>query len=84
MDIEISRDDVIAVYRLFLARVPENEAVIDEKLSSYRTLIKLCHHFATSDEFRATVPAYAPIDWPCIDVEVEMNEHMIGTLFERR
>lgn len=83
MGYEISRGDVIAAYRLYLAREPESEDVISEKLRSCETLRELRNTFVMSDEFREAVPSHAPLYWPRIDVDVDIDESTLTRLFER-
>jgi FkbM family methyltransferase len=48
----VTADDVVFAYRLFLERLPENDAVVAEKLAENRTLRELRQCFMLSREFR--------------------------------
>ena len=47
----LARDDVVACYQAFFGRAPENESVIENKLSQHATLEHLLLDFITSQEF---------------------------------
>lgn len=51
----ISRDDVIAAYRLFLAREPENQDVVKAAVERYAHLEQLSDAFIHSDEFASRI-----------------------------
>ena len=47
----MSREDVIWIYRIFLAREPESEAVIDFQVSSGQSRMEMISQILKSDEF---------------------------------
>jgi hypothetical protein len=51
----ISRDDVIAAYRLFLGREPENQEVVKAAVEGYGSVDQLSDAFIHSDEFAARI-----------------------------
>lgn len=82
----LTRDDVIAAYRLYLDREPESEAVIEEHLRKCSSPQALRDNFIYSTEFRENNPAlHFPVligDEPPMSIESACAPDDLQKLFD--
>lgn len=84
----VSRDLVIAAYRSFLGREPENEAVVQEKVEQLESEEELLKAFLKSPEFNSKFPTYASVVRAQYyarqnHVDTHVPEDKLRRLFER-
>ena len=61
-DMKTNRDDVIAAYRIFLDREPENDSLLDCWVAKAETTSELRHHFLGSEEYIRKNPMAGLVD----------------------
>ena len=78
----VSRSDVIAAYRLFLDREPENEQVIEDHIDN-RSIEDLHRVFLASEEFRSRFHnSFKPFDWPPMTVQTRTSGPELQAMFD--
>ncbi|MBV9734535.1 MAG: methyltransferase domain-containing protein [Acidisphaera sp.] len=79
----VSRSDVLAAYRIFLDREPEDEQVVTDYMSLASTE-ELFRAFIESDEFRGrSAPLSRPEDWPAMDVRLATTPDELQAMIDR-
>jgi SAM-dependent methyltransferase len=79
----VNKEDVIAAYRLFLGREPENEAVVSFHSEQAISIDDLRTQFIQCVEFQSTTAislAQKPLDWPPIEVEVDASASQLAMM----
>lgn len=88
----VTKAEVVMAYRLILGRDPENDDVVAEHALPQRSLADLRSDFLAGGEFWATIgrtagqqPAlgFKPLTWRPIEVEVEVEAHILQKMIER-
>jgi 2-polyprenyl-3-methyl-5-hydroxy-6-metoxy-1,4-benzoquinol methylase len=83
MGLEITPEVVRWAYRLFLDRDPENEAAVEEKVETYRSISDLRSTFLYSEEFRSKNPASPTLSGhePPITVDLSISDEALQEIF---
>ena len=76
----VTRSDVEMVYRVFLQREPESEAVVAGCLRA-GSVEDLCRIFLHSDEFKTRFGRFqVPLDWPPIQVQASVEPPSLAAM----
>jgi SAM-dependent methyltransferase len=86
-DIPVSREDVIAAYRLILGREPESEAALQGHMSLH-ALKDLRQTFLSSEEFRLALPRPPshnglPITAAALEIEIDTDASTLAQMVEK-
>lgn len=77
----LGAQDVVAAYRLFLARDPENSAIVAQTLERFQSWGELRRYFLDCSEFRGQLHGGVAMDWPRIGVEAEVSPAVLQQMF---
>lgn len=86
----VSKEDVVAAYRMLFGREPENDQVVTHYATEVADLRALRELFMNSSEFREKYdsvqgprPPRPPFDGPPMDVEVDASPEKLAALFAK-
>jgi 2-polyprenyl-3-methyl-5-hydroxy-6-metoxy-1,4-benzoquinol methylase len=84
----LSRDLVVAAYRSFLGREPENEEVVREKVEQHKNEEELLNAFLASPEFNSKFPSYGSVvraqyNAGANPIDTHVSEEKLHRVFER-
>ncbi|MBV9734534.1 MAG: class I SAM-dependent methyltransferase [Acidisphaera sp.] len=79
----VSRSDVLAAYRIFLDRDPEDEEVVQGYMSMTSTE-ELFRAFLESEECRERLqPVGKPLDWPPMEIQLRTSDEDLQAMMDR-
>lgn len=79
----VSRSDVIAAYRIFLDREPEDEVVVEGYMTMTSTE-ELFRAFLESEECRERLrPPNRPLNWPPMDIQLRTSDQELQAMIDR-